>query len=75
MTSNPIKIIYVFQHFADIGGMQRVLIDKMNYLAENGFFVTVITCEQGKHPFAFDLSPSVKHIDTHHRFYTLYKLI
>ena len=73
MTSNPIKIIYVFRHFADIGGMQRVLIDKMNYLAENGFLVTVITCEQGEHPFAFDLSSLVKHIDTNHRFFTLYK--
>lgn len=73
MKPNPIKLVYVFRHFADIGGMQRVLIDKMNYLAEKGFLVTVITCEQGKHPFAFDLSPLVKHIDTNHRFFTLYK--
>ena len=73
MKQNSIKIVYVFRHFADIGGMQRVLIDKMNYLAENGFLVTVITCEQGKHPFTFNLSPLVKHIDTNHRFFTLYK--
>lgn len=71
--TNSIKLVYLFRHLADIGGMQRVIIDKMNYLAENGFNVTLITCEQGTHPFPFALSKLVNHIDTNHRFFTLYK--
>ena len=67
------KIIYVVDALVKPGGIERVLIDKMNYLSSNGFQIVVITYQQGEHPYVFPLSPSIKHIDTDTRFYTVYK--
>ncbi|WP_071146341.1 glycosyltransferase family 4 protein [Bacteroides ihuae] len=68
------KIIYIFRSFAIIGGVEKILINKMNYLSEKlGYDITVITYEQGLHPIAFPLSPKVKHIDLGIPFHTRYK--
>ena len=67
------KIMYVVGSLAKTGGTERVLIDKMNYLSTHGFEVVLITYEQGTHSMSFPVSPSVKHIDTGTRFFTLYK--
>lgn len=68
------NIVYVFSSLAKIAGTERILINKMNYLTEFfGFDVTIITYEQGTHPFAFPLSSKVKHIDLNVRFLTLYQ--
>lgn len=46
------KIVYVYDSIARIGGMERILTDKMNYLAEiYGHEVYLITSSQGNHPF------------------------
>ena len=67
------KIAYVYPQFARLAGTERVLIDKMNYLAEQeGVEVMVVTYEQGSHPFAYPLSSKVKHVDLEVRFYQLY---
>lgn len=50
-------------------GTERVMSDKMNYLAEHGYAITLITYEQGKHPKAFPLHPSIQHIDLDTRFF------
>ena len=51
------KIVYVYPEFTILAGTERVLIDKMNYLAnQEGFEVVVITHEQGNQPFAYPLS-------------------
>ena len=51
------KIVYVYDSIARIGGMERILTDKMNYLAEiYGHEVYLITSSQGNHPFSFPLS-------------------
>ena len=53
------KIVYVYDSIARIGGMERILTDKMNYLAEiYGHEVYLITSSQGNHPFSFPLSPT-----------------
>ena len=68
------RIVYVYPHFVDLAGTERVMIDKMNYLAEYyGYEVYMLTNEQGNHPISFSLYPSVKHIDLDVRFTHLYK--
>jgi hypothetical protein len=46
------KIVYVYDSIARIGGMERILTDKMNYLVEiYGHEVYLITSSQGNHLF------------------------
>lgn len=67
------KIIYILRSFALKAGTERVMSDKMNYLAEHGYEVTLVTYEQGSHPKAFPLHPSIRHIDLKTRFYVIEK--
>lgn len=58
------KIVYVYPHFINFGGTERVMIDKMNYFAnQEGYEVCAVTHEQDIHPVAYELSSKVKHID------------
>lgn len=52
-------------------GVERVMSDKMNFLAEHGFEVVLVTYEQGNHPLAFTLNPNVVHHSLDARFFTL----
>ena len=65
--------MYVHRSLATMGGVERVLIDKMNWLARNGCDVTLVTNSQGQHPMAFPLDERVRHLDTDTRFFLLYK--
>lgn len=68
------KIIYVHDAIARLGGVERVFVEKMNYLAEEyAQNVCLITTCQGNHPLAFPLSDKVKHIDLSVRFHTKYQ--
>lgn len=68
------KIIYFYDTIARIGGTEKILIDKMNYLADNyNLEVYLITTSQGYHPIVFPLSKKVKHIDLSIRFHTIYQ--
>ena len=68
------KIVYVYDSIARIGGMERILTDKMNYLAEiYGHEVYLITSSQGNHPFSFPLSHKVEHIDLDTKFHLQYQ--
>lgn len=68
------KIVYIYDAIARIGGTEKILVDKMNYLADNyNQEVYLITTSQGKHPFAFHLSKNVKHIDLPVRLHTIYQ--
>ena len=67
------RIIYILKSFAQLAGTERVVADKINYLAKKGYDITLITYEQGVHPLAYPLHPTVKHIDLDTRFFTLYK--
>ena len=67
------KIVYVYPHFVSQAGTQRVLIDKMNYLATvPGYEVYMVTNEQENRPFSYPLNPSVIHIDLKVHFYLLF---
>lgn len=68
------KIVYVYPKFTTLAGTERVLIDKMNYLAnQEGVEIMVVTHEQGNHPFAYPLSSKVTHVDLDVRFFILYR--
>ncbi len=45
------KILYVSDAMAVWGGIERILVEKMNYLAETYHYdVHMITSNQGSHP-------------------------
>lgn len=57
------KIIYCIPATSNSGGMERVLARKVNYLAERGYELGIITTDQrGKAPF-FPLHASIKQYD------------
>ncbi len=58
------KIMYVNDALIIWGGLERILVDKMNSLAEvPDFEVFIITSDQGSHPVPFSLSPKVHLLD------------
>lgn len=67
------KIVYLYHSFSIIGGAERILTEKMNYLSQIGYDIYLITYLQGQHPIAFNLNNKIIHIDLNTRFFTLYK--
>lgn len=67
------KIIFLIKSFAMKAGVERLMSDKMNYMAEYGYDVTLVTYEQGNHSIPFPLHRNIKHIDLNTRFFTLKK--
>lgn len=68
------KIVYIYDAIARIGGTEKILVDKMNFLADNyNQEVHLITTIQGNHPIVFPLSKKVKHINLSVKFHTLYQ--
>ncbi len=68
------RVLYIFRSIALWGGIERILVDKMNYLADRcGYDVYLLTCDQGNHPFTFRLSERVKHEDLNICFYRQYE--
>lgn len=64
------RIVYIIKYIAQLGGLDRVMSYKINYMAEQGHDVHVITYEQGQHPLSFPLLPQVHHHDINVRFFT-----
>lgn len=67
------KLLYVVSAIASHAGLERILVDKVNWLAENsGYEVYLVTFEQGSHPLAYPLHPKIIYIDlgviVHHRY-------
>ena len=57
------KILYVFRSLAVWGGIERILVDKMNRLAsKGGIEVYMLTTDQGNHPIPYQVSNRV-HIE------------
>lgn len=57
------KIVYCLPQIYKIGGIERIVSEKMNYLAEHGYEVSVITTDQKDRPFIFPLNNRIKHYD------------
>lgn len=68
------RLIYFHDAIARLGGVERIFIDKMNYLADKeGLDIYLITTCQGNHKLAYPLSEKVKHVDISVRFHTIYQ--
>ena len=58
------RILYINDSLAVWGGLERILVEKVNYLAEKyGYDVYMITCDQGNHIIPYQVSPMVTIID------------
>ena len=67
------KILYIFRAIAIWGGIERILVDKMNFLVERyGMDVYLLTTDQGSHPIPYELSTGVHHEDLNICFYKQY---
>lgn len=67
------KILIMHRSYALIGGAERVITDKANYLANAGHQLLLVSYEQGQHPLPYELHPSVGYKDLDCRFFTLSK--
>lgn len=72
-------ILYLFRSLAVWGGIERILIEKMNFLVqEYDMDIYLLTSDQGQHPIPYHLDDNVKRedlgINFHHRYrYGLFK--
>lgn len=67
------RIFFLICSIANAHGVERTITDKINYMAERGHEVTLVTYEQGEHPYVYDISSQVKCVDLNCRYFTLYK--
>lgn len=68
------RILYITDALAIWGGMERVLVEKANYLAiQEGYEVFILTVCQGGHAFPFPLDAKVTHTDLNIPFYSQYQ--
>ena len=67
------RILIIHRSFALVGGAERVITDKVNYLANEGHQLMLVSYEQGDHPLPYELHPSVQYRDLDCRFFTLSK--
>ena len=68
------KIVYLYSSLAITGGVERVLVDKMNYLVNHyGYEVYMITSDQGQHPVPYQLDERVHLLDLQIRFHSQYQ--
>ena len=57
------KIVYTIAGFYRKAGMERILADKVNYLAQMGHSILIVTTDQNGRDLAFPLEQSIKTID------------
>lgn len=68
------RIVYLYTALTTMGGADRIIIQKANYLADNmGYDIYIITDSQNNHPIIYPLSSKVKHIDLNINFGKLYR--
>ena len=67
------KIVYVNDAIAIWGGLERILVEKINALTELfGYEVYLLTANQGSHPLPYPLHPQTVHRDLDILFYQQY---
>lgn len=69
------KILYLFRSLAVWGGIERILVDKMNWLAsKGGIEVYMLTTDQGDHPIPYQVNNKVHIEDLGINFHRKYQL-
>lgn len=67
------RIVYIYHSLAIWGGIERVLIDKMNQLVRsNDEDVCIVTYNQGQHEVPYQLDERVQHVDLNVRTNAVY---
>ena len=65
------RFFYVYRSIAHFRGMERIFVDKINYLVQMyGYDVWLVTADQGDHPFSYPLDEKAHHVDLNIRFHT-----
>lgn len=68
------RVLYVFRSLAVWGGIERILVEKMNYLSQvYGYDVYMLTSDQGNHPVPYHLDDNVHFEDLNIRFHQQYQ--
>ena len=68
------KVVYLYPAIAIWGGIERILVDKMNYLVRQyGYEVYMITSDQGQHTIPYELDERIHFTDLDIRFHTRYR--
>jgi glycosyltransferase involved in cell wall biosynthesis len=67
------KIVYLYSSLAIMGGIERVFVDKMNYLVSHGYMVYMITSDQGQHHVPYLLDERVHWLDLEIHFHSQYR--
>lgn len=68
------RILYIYRSLAIWGGIERILVDKMNLLASMyGYDVYMLTSDQGNHPIPYSLDERVHFEDLKIRFHQQYQ--
>lgn len=57
------KLIFFTVQLSTIGGVERTLIDKANFMVAKGHEVMFVTIDHGSAPYSYDIDPGVRHID------------
>lgn len=58
------RIVYITDALAIWGGLERIVVEKVNELAERyNYEMYLLTSNQGEHPIPFPINPQVTHID------------
>lgn len=66
------RLLYITDALVIYGGLERVLTQKVNWLANHGYDVCVLTANQGNRSFSFSLHPQVRFEDLDISFYRQY---
>lgn len=67
------RILYINDAIAIWGGIERILVEKANYLVEQyGYNVAIVTSDQGCHDIPFNLNPRIVFEDLGVRFHQQY---
>jgi len=69
------RLLYICDALAVYGGLERVLIEKANWLAkQKDYEICLLTVNQGEHPVSFPLHPDVQFEDLGIQFHQQYHL-
>ena len=64
------KILYIFRSLAVWGGIERILVDKMNaFVQQESTEVYMLTTDQGQHPIPYHINENVIIEDLNINFY------
>ena len=67
------RILFVLRSIVLSGGIERVMTEKANWLANNGHQVLFLTYEQSSHPLSFPLNSNVYYEDVDCQYYKVYQ--